>query len=852
MIGVTDGLLTRIASSPRLLVACDFDGVLSEIAPTPGSAVIDDRCAAALRSLASLDRTHAAVVSGRGLDDLAALTVVLGDVIRVGSHGAERDGAEGWRAGARDLAELGRLAEALDAIAADAPGALVERKPVSVAIHYRQCDSSHVPALLGRMASIESEFTGMLRRDGKMVIEYCASPADKGAALLALRRELGVSSILYIGDDVTDEHAFSVLRDGDLGIKVGTEPTLAHVRLQDRADVAAILERLAVIRGEWLDSAPITPIERHSLLSDQRTMAMVDPRGRLVWMCLPRADSSAVFAELVGGESCGHFSIAPASGGAVLGQEYIGGSFVLRTRWKEMSITDYLDCTGGRPYQRAGRSDLVRVVEGSGEAAVRFAPRLDFGRQATEITVRDGGLVIEGLADPLVLYSPGVQWKIEQEGAHQTATAALDLSNGPVVLELRCGFGGLGGWRVQEQARRTQSITFWEGWARTLTLPSLRPELVSRSALALKALVYGPTGAVFAAATTSLPEDIGGVRNWDYRYCWPRDACLAAASLVRLGNTGVAMKLLDWLVGVVAQCDAPERLRPLYTVAGLDLGPEAEIGELSGYGHSRPVRIGNAADHQVQLDVFGPIVDLVALLVERGAPVTPEHWRLVEAMVAAVAARWHEPDHGIWEVRGQKRHHVHTKVMCWLAAERGWFIAREVLGRERSDWDALRQAIRADVLRDGWNAQAGAFTFAYGSGELDAAALWVILSGLLAPDDPRSISTVRAVEELLRDGPVVYRYRLDDGLPGREGGFHICTSWLIECLAMQGQAGRARELFDQMAELAGPTGLLPEQYDPRAGRSLGNIPQAYSHLGLINAAVRLSASGDRAGPLPPI
>jgi GH15 family glucan-1,4-alpha-glucosidase len=356
----------------------------------------------------------------------------------------------------------------------------------------------------------------------------------------------------------------------------------------------------------------------------------------------------------------------------------------------------------------------------------------------------------------------------------------------------------------------------------------------------LKALCYGPTGAIVAAATTSLPEQLGGVRNWDYRFCWPRDASLSAAALVRLGNTGTAMKLIDWLTSVVFAADSPDRIRPIYEVAGRELGPEGEVGDLAGYGSSKPVRLGNAAALQVQLDVFGPIVDLVAMLAERGAPVTPDSWRLVEAMVKAVGLRWMEPDHGIWEVRGPRRHHVYSKVMCWHAVNRALVVAENVVGKSRPDWAQLRETIAADVLANGWHEQRRAFTGVYGGANLDAASLAIGLCGLVPPTDPKFIATVEAVDKDLRTGPVVYRYHEDDGLPGIEGGLHICTYWLIEALAMIGRRADAMALFEQATALVGPTGMLSEEYEPEHRIALGNVPQAYSHLGLINAAVRLS------------
>jgi trehalose 6-phosphate phosphatase len=364
-------------------------------------------------------------------------------------------------------------------------------------------------------------------------------------------------------------------------------------------------------------------------------------------------------------------------------------------------------------------------------------------------------------------------------------------------------------------------------------------ELVGRSALALKALCHGPTGAILAAATTSLPESVGGIRNWDYRYCWLRDAALTAGALVRLGSFGEAMAYLDWVLGILEQRDDPERLHPLYLVTGRHLPPEADIAELAGYAGSRPVRVGNAAERQVQLDVFGPIVDLIWLLATEGAPLSGQHWQLVQAMVGAVEKRWQEPDHGIWEVRRSPRHHVHSKVMCWVTVDRAVRVAADFVDGEHHDWELLRDQIRDDILARGWKDDVGAFTAAY---DVDASVLAVGLYGLVEPDDDRFLGTVGAVERELREGDTVFRYRGDDGLPGTEGGFHLMTAWLVDAYLATGRVAEARELFGGLVAAAGQTGLLSEEIDPATGRSLGNHPQAYSHLGVIHSALNLAAA----------
>ncbi|MFV2038724.1 MAG: glycoside hydrolase family 15 protein, partial [Acidimicrobiales bacterium] len=320
---------------------------------------------------------------------------------------------------------------------------------------------------------------------------------------------------------------------------------------------------------------------------------------------------------------------------------------------------------------------------------------------------------------------------------------------------------------------------------------------------------------------------------------------LTARALVELGSFGEARALLAWILERVSNLPGPEQLRPLYALAGDEFLPEAVLPTLNGYLGSRPVRIGNAADQQVQLDVFGAVVELAYCLVAAGEPLSDEIWQLTRDMVAAVARRWDEPDHGMWEERRPQRHHVHSKVMCWVAVDRA--IRMGVLAERHVpvSWKPLRHEIAGDVISHGWNEGVGAYTIAYGDDALDAAALWIGLSGLLPTTDPRFVATVKAIERELRKGSVVYRYRLDDGLPGEEGGFLICAAWLIEAYVMMGQVDDARTLFDRYVDLAGHTGLLSEEYEPSTGLMLGNHPQAYSHLGLINAALALERAAAR-------
>ncbi len=601
----------------------------------------------------------------------------------------------------------------------------------------------------------------------------------------------------------------------------------------------------------WAGAEGDAPLHHHSVLSDQRTLAVVNPHGDIVWMCLPRADGPSVFASLLGGDDAGCWRVRPAGdrpgAGAAPHQAYVGDTLILRTQWPTFGVTDYLDGAGGRSFQRAGRTDLIRVVEGRGVARVEFAPRLDFGRGKVRL-LRGGGehasLVVEGADDPLVLawFGAPVEWEIHETGAGPVAVALIDLDrtpSGSVTLELRSGTRSTRPARLPEPERREQNARLWSAWAASLRLPSVAPEACKRSALMLRSLVHGPTGAILAAATTSLPEEIGGVRNWDYRFCWPRDAAISAAALVRLGNTGIAMKFLDWLLAVVDRSAGPERLRPIYTVTGSHLGPEAELPHLAGYRGSRPVRLGNAASTQVQLDVFGPIVELVALLADAGAAISPDHWRLVEAMVLAVERRWQEPDHGVWEIRTNLRHHVHSRAMGWLAADRGARLAQEFLGTGRESWKFLSESIRGEVLARGFDPGLNAFVAAYDLHEPDAAALTLGLCGLVPADDPRFVGTVDLIAQRLLDRGTVRRYLYDDGLPGGgggEGGFHLCTGWLVDALSHLGRLDQAHALFDSLLGAMGPTGVLTEEWCPNERTGLGNLMQGYSHAAIIQAA----------------
>ena len=829
-----------IARTPHLLVACDYDGTLAPIVDDPTAAPPLPEAIAALRQLASLHNTSVAVISGRALRDLALMSRLPNEVHLAGSHGSEMDSGFAFTVPDERLQVLAEISRRIGEIAAVTPGSIVEHKPTSVAFHVRLASRDLAGDAVVAAAKIADGLPDVTVRHGKEVVELTVLRTNKGDALNRLRHIAGATAVLFVGDDVTDEDAFATLSGPDIGVKVGDGETCAAFRIPDEQAAVRLLAELGELRHQWLFGASAVPIEKHSLLSDHRTAALVTNTGNIAWLCYPRLDSAAVFGELLGGPSAGRFLVRPASDSDMLTQRYLPGSMVLETRWPEIAVLDYLDVSNGRAEAAPGRTDLVRVVSGTGPVDIWFAPRPDFGRSATQLRVDGSCVEVLGSSTPMVLVAPGVSWEIEPDGAHETARGRVTLDGGSCVLELRLGTRDHDPDRQGEPARRRVTDAHWRTWESRLTIPDVAPDLVRRSALLIKSLVFAPSGAIAAAATTSLPEELGGVRNWDYRYCWIRDAGLASASLARLGSTGEGLAYLDWLAALVDRENRPDQLHPVYALDGGALAPEAVIAELSGYAGSRPVRVGNLADHQVQLDVFGPVAVLVDELDRRGARLTDRHLRLLQQLAEAVLRRWHEPDHGIWEERIAAQHHVHSKVMCWLTLDR----TVEVFARRRipggGAFAAVRDHIRDEVLERGWSPKLQSFTATYGGDSLDAATLYVGLSGLLPGTDERFASTVRAVESSLRRGPVVWRYLHDDGLPGREGGFLLCALWLAEAYLLCGRDVDAIDLFEQVCDLAGPTGCMSEQYDPRTGVALGNFAQTYSHHGLIDVAVRLA------------
>jgi trehalose-phosphatase len=835
----------RLARVPQLLVACDYDGTLAPIVEDPEHATPLPEAIAALRALAALPQTTVAVISGRALRDLAMLSRLPSEVHLVGSHGSEFD--VGFvHALAPELQQLRtRLYEALTELVRGQPGVRLESKPASVAVHTRGADRAVAQRTVAAVDAGPGTWEGVHVTVGKEVVELSVLGTHKGYAVDQLRMQAAANAVLYLGDDVTDENAFAHLHGADLGIKIGPGETRAGYRVPDPESAVRTLGFLLERRRRWLFGERAVPIERHSMLANGRQVALLTPDARVTWLCHPRPDSAAIFADLLGGPGAGHFSIAPARGGLPKSQTYRDRTMTVETEWAGLTVIDWLDGDTGVPYEEldvhAQHSfSLVRLLRGDVKVRLEFAPRPDYGQVSVRLQPLGDGLLVLGSSEPISLSSPGVDWEIDEEGDIARAVVDLAASGGQAVLELRPGSQRTEPHPVPVEQRRTTAEAHWRDWADRLQLPALARAQVLRSALTLRALCYEPAGSILAAATTSLPEEIGGIRNWDYRYCWLRDAAMTARALVDLGSTEEAEALLAWTLRVVEGTGGhPERLHPLYALDGSEVGTEASVDILPGYAGSRPVRVGNVANRQVQLDVFAPVADLIAAVAERRGYLTESDVELMEAMVAAVERRWHEPDNGLWEIRLAPQHYVYSKVMCWFTVHRAIQAWQRHQLAERPDWTVLRDSIAANVLKHGWHDEVGAFTMAYDDPALDASALWVGLSGLLSDDDPRFLATVLKVEAELRSGPTVYRYLTNDGLPGREGGFHLCTTWLVEAYLRTGRRADAERLFAQLLECAGPTDLLPEQYDPDSERGLGNHPQAYSHLGLIRCALLL-------------
>ncbi|MEV6513027.1 glycoside hydrolase family 15 protein [Streptomyces sp. NPDC051642] len=584
-------------------------------------------------------------------------------------------------------------------------------------------------------------------------------------------------------------------------------------------------------------------IEDYALIGDEQTAALVGMDGSVDWLCLPRFDSAACFARMLGDEDNGHWRIAPKGADRCTRRAYRPDTLVLDTEWETdegtIRVTDLMP-------QRHRAPDVVRIVEGvSGKVTVhsRLRLRFDYGAVVPWMRRSDGHHVAVAGPDSVWLRS---EPEVRTWGEDFSTLSEFTVEAGQKVAFVLT-------WHPSHEPRPPlvdpykslhTSVADWKRWVARCRYDGPYRDAVVRSLITLKALTYRPTGGIVAAATTSLPEEMGGVRNWDYRYCWLRDSSLTLGALVAAGYHKEAEAWRDWLLRAVA--GDPADLQIMYGVAGERRLPEFELPHLSGFAGSAPVRIGNGAVNQLQLDVYGEVLDSLWLARRAGLSPKPHMWSLQAVLLEWLRAQWQQPDEGLWEVRGGRRHFVHSKVMVWVAADRAVRTLEEYadLPGDLEGWRELRDAVHRDVCEKGYDPVRNTFTQYYGSQELDAALLLIPRFGFLPPDDPRVVGTVDAVREALGHDGFVRRYDTAadtpvDGLPGDEGAFLACSFWLVDALQMTGRRKEARVLFERLVGLANDVGLLAEEYDPVAGRLLGNFPQAFSHIGLVNTALTL-------------
>jgi GH15 family glucan-1,4-alpha-glucosidase len=596
------------------------------------------------------------------------------------------------------------------------------------------------------------------------------------------------------------------------------------------------------------------PLEDYALLSDRHSAALVSRDGAVDWLCLPRFDSPAVFAALLD-DGAGSWVLRPA-GDAAVSRRYLDGTMVLETTFRTdggvLTLTDALatgSCADPHRLGAAAPHLLVRraaCTEGSVELTLDFRPRPEYGLVVPLTASCEGGATARGGADRLALSAP-----CALRVSSDAVTAAVRLAAGQ-VLHFGLHWGPLAGagprmWDRDELAGALETtIGSWRAWSDAhQAYEGPCRDLVHHSGRVLQALSYQPSGAIVAAATTSLPEEIGGERNWDYRYAWVRDAAMTMDALWVAACPDEAGEFFGYVTSAAATGWAGSHLQIMYGVGGEHDLSERELPHLSGWRDSRPVRVGNDAWRQPQLDVYGELLETAARFEDQLAGAGAAQRAFLAGLADAAADRWEQPDHGIWEIRGEPRHFLHSKLMCWVALDRAVRLAGLLRAEERAaNWRAERERIREAVEERGWCAEAGAFTQAFGDPALDASALMLPISGFLPADDPRVLATIEAVAAGLTDARgVVHRYRTDagtDGLAGGEGGFLLCTFWLAEAQALAGRTAEARATLEGAAAHANDVGLLAEQVDTGDGGMLGNLPQAFSHIGLVNAAWALA------------
>jgi GH15 family glucan-1,4-alpha-glucosidase len=582
-------------------------------------------------------------------------------------------------------------------------------------------------------------------------------------------------------------------------------------------------------------------IEDYALIGNTRTSALIGNNGSIDWLCMPRFDSGACFAGLLGNPDNGHWVISPSNEVRTVRRHYRGSTLILETEFVTdsgaVAVTDFMPIA-----ERHQQVDVIRIVRGlRGKVPMRMEAvfRFDYGHLAPWVIGFEHGLRAIAGADALKLRT-----SVPIRGENMTSISEFSVAEGhsiPFTLTWYPSHEKEPGEKHPMQAL-AETERWWNEWSSRCTISGPWRDLALRSLITLKALTYGPTGGMVAAPTSSVPEWIGGPRNWDYRFCWLRDATFTLYAFLISGYTEEAFAWREWLQRAVA--GSPDDLQIMYSIAGERRLTELELPWLSGFEGSRPVRIGNAAHEQFQLDVYGEVMDAFHVSSRDLPSSSPESWPLRLALMEHLEKVWHHPDEGIWEVRGPRRHFTHSKVMAWVALDRA---IKAIEGGFHSGplerWRQLRDRIHQDVCQRGFNQQRNAFVQYYGADNLDAATLMIPLVGFLPARDPRVIGTVEAIQrELIADG-LVMRYRTEaniDGLPAGEGVFLPCSFWLVDNLVIAGRHQEAHQLFERLIALCNDVGLLSEEYDPVARRLLGNFPQAFTHISLINSVHNLA------------
>ena len=601
-------------------------------------------------------------------------------------------------------------------------------------------------------------------------------------------------------------------------------------------------------KREW------TSIEGYGLIGNLETCGLVGPDGAVDWFPFPHLESPSILAAILDLDRGGHFRIGPTDS-FESNQRYVERTNVLETTFRTAdgtaTVTDFLPPAGKIDHPKKVLYRKVTCPKGEIDLELVYEPRFDYARVDPTFEWTEKGIQAEGEDEQTLLE---MNTPIELVENRVIGTLALNEGDTEWAI-LRCT--GAEDADTDPEAALADTINYWQDWAHTCNEADCVfggpwHDLAVRSGLVLKALTHEMTGAIAAAPTASLPEDIGGVRNWDYRYNWIRDAGFTVQSLMNLGHTEEAKAYFDWFIGL-CHTDNPEEIQPLYGLHGDSDLSEQELDHLSGYRNSRPVRIGNDAANQRQMDVYGELVLAVDEMLCRGEEIDADDWKAVRSIVEYVCENWMEKDAGIWEVRGRYKHFVYSKVMCWVALDRGIHIATEHdLEAPVDEWREVRGKIRVDIIENGYDESVESFMQSYDGNSVDATGLLVPIVGFLPFDDERIQNTIETVKDrLLVDDVFVRRYDGDDGVVGDEGAFVLCSCWLVDSLTLSGRLKEARDRFNTLTEYVSSTGLLAEEIDTETKAQLGNYPQAFSHIGLINSILYLGSVSGNNQPSPP-